>query len=304
MSRLHLVTPPVNNRPNTGGSYHRWCRISQSAGIDRPDDGSFCRADHHDTRQRPYLVLFSLFAGSLQAALTSPSAYRLTHPAPRTRWATGYTLRRGRTVKFFNMSNIEQNENDHSNGNPRAQAEKMRCRQLVIELCAAPCSDHRGRQARRPLTGGFAYYGDSLRNRSSCAVLAGLEASDRACAGRADGRGRAPGARIQSSHPTGRPVVSERPSAAKAPVQIAEGAPQPILALRRRDDMDVVGHQAIGPDLDRRLGRRFAEQVAIEAVIRIAEERRLPPIAALGDMVRNVGNDQAGDASHGAASRR
>ena len=63
--------------------------------------------------------------------------------------------------------------------------------------------------------------------------------------------------------------------------------------------MDVVGHQAPRPDFH--IGRVAfpAEQVAIARVVVGAEERLLPAVAALGDVVRHIGYDDPGEAGHG-----
>ena len=74
-----------------------------------------------------------------------------------------------------------------------------------------------------------------------------------------------------------------------APVQLGKGPAQPIRIGRRQDDMDMVGHQAIGPDLRIRLAGRFAEQVTIQRVVRILEEGLAAPIAALRHVVRDTG---------------
>jgi hypothetical protein len=43
----------------------------------------------------------------------------------------------------------------------------------------------------------------------------------------------------------------------------------------------MVGHQAVGPDLDAALAGLFSQQVAIDLLIPILEEDRLAPVAAL-----------------------
>jgi hypothetical protein len=41
------------------------------------------------------------------------------------------------------------------------------------------------------------------------------------------------------------------------------------------------------------------QQIEIEQAVGIGEEDRLPAIAALGDVMRDVGDDDAGEAGHG-----
>jgi hypothetical protein len=55
--------------------------------------------------------------------------------------------------------------------------------------------------------------------------------------------------------------------------------------------MHMVGHQAVGPDLDAALAGLFGQQVAVDLLIPILEEDRLAPVAALGHVVRKAGDD-------------
>ena len=89
------------------------------------------------------------------------------------------------------------------------------------------------------------------------------------------------------------PAVARIDVTGGAPVQIAEGAPQPFFIPRRHDGMHMVRHQAISPDLRAGLRRRYAEPVPIKLVIGIAEERPLATIAALRNVVRDAGDHQA-----------
>jgi hypothetical protein len=60
--------------------------------------------------------------------------------------------------------------------------------------------------------------------------------------------------------------------------------------------MDVIGHQAIGPDARPGAARRRGEQVAIEREIIVLEEGLGSAVAALGDVVGHAGNHDAGEA--------
>ncbi len=62
--------------------------------------------------------------------------------------------------------------------------------------------------------------------------------------------------------------------------------------------MDVIGHQAPSPDLDFGGAARLAEEIAIERIVLAREERLLPAVATLGDMVRRMGNDDPGETGH------
>jgi hypothetical protein len=83
-----------------------------------------------------------------------------------------------------------------------------------------------------------------------------------------------------------------------APVRVGERAPQSIRVGRHDDDMNVVGHEAIGPDLGSGPGHRFGQQLAIQDIIAILEEGLLAPVTALGDVVGQARQYEARKANH------
>ena len=64
--------------------------------------------------------------------------------------------------------------------------------------------------------------------------------------------------------------------------------------------MDVIGQQAIGPAGDAIPLASLGEQIAIQRIIVGFREHLLPTVAALRDVMGNVGDDYAGKTSHGA----
>ena len=64
--------------------------------------------------------------------------------------------------------------------------------------------------------------------------------------------------------------------------------------------MDVIGHQAVGPDLRTRPASRVREQVAVERVVTVLEKRLLAAVAALGHVIRIAGQHEARKTSHAA----
>lgn len=66
----------------------------------------------------------------------------------------------------------------------------------------------------------------------------------------------------------------------------------------RAAPLDVVWHQAIGPDRYARSPRSLGEEIEVEFVVAILEEGALAAIAALGHVVRDTGKDNAGEPSH------
>ena len=81
-------------------------------------------------------------------------------------------------------------------------------------------------------------------------------------------------------------------------VRFAERQRQTIRGIGHQDEMDVVGHQAIRPHRDAGLAATLGQQIAVKRIVAILEENLLPPVATLGDMMRQTGHDDAGEAGH------
>jgi len=47
---------------------------------------------------------------------------------------------------------------------------------------------------------------------------------------------------------------------------------------------------------DARLAAALGHEIAVERIVAVREENRLPPVAALRDMMRPTGHDNAGEA--------
>jgi hypothetical protein len=62
--------------------------------------------------------------------------------------------------------------------------------------------------------------------------------------------------------------------------------------------VDVVGHQAIGPDLNPCPARGIGQQIEVQFVVAILEEGLLAAVAALRHMMRDAGQYDAGKARH------
>ena len=83
-------------------------------------------------------------------------------------------------------------------------------------------------------------------------------------------------------------------------MRAAQGLCERILFLRRGDEMDVVGHEAISVNEEAVLRRGALEQAEVYAAIIVDEEHVLMIVAALRDVVRATGNDDSGDTWHAA----
>ena len=84
-----------------------------------------------------------------------------------------------------------------------------------------------------------------------------------------------------------------------AAMHARERAAQPVAIARRQNEMHVVGHQAPGPHGDIGGVAMLGEQIAVERIIVVAEESARAAVAALGDVVRMTGDNDAGEAGYG-----
>jgi len=66
----------------------------------------------------------------------------------------------------------------------------------------------------------------------------------------------------------------------------------------------MVGHEAIGPHRNPASRSLLGQDAAIDVLIARLEEDRLAPIAALGDVMRQTWDDDAGEAGHAAKLAR
>ena len=81
---------------------------------------------------------------------------------------------------------------------------------------------------------------------------------------------------------------------------LADSASQPIGRLRDRDQVDVIGHEAIGPDLDLVSTAPLPHQLQVAAVVLVTEERLLSTVSPLRDVVRETRGDDTCQSGHDA----
>jgi hypothetical protein len=82
------------------------------------------------------------------------------------------------------------------------------------------------------------------------------------------------------------------------PVHLGQRRAQRVAVLGDQDQIDVVGHQHPAPHGDTVRGAMHPQQLAIGGVVRIAEKRPLPSVAALREVVGNTGNHEPRQPSH------
>lgn len=81
-------------------------------------------------------------------------------------------------------------------------------------------------------------------------------------------------------------------------VGISQHATWRIGFFWNQDKMDMVGHQAVGPDFDAVPGGVFAKEGKVMLAIPGLEKDFTPPISALGDVMRQSRNHYSGDPTH------
>lgn len=82
------------------------------------------------------------------------------------------------------------------------------------------------------------------------------------------------------------------------PVGSANNSRQAQFVLRNQDQMDVIGHEAVGPALDVLCPAGFCQEGEVMSVIVIREEDLLPAVTALRHVVWGAGMDDAGGSGH------
>jgi hypothetical protein len=73
---------------------------------------------------------------------------------------------------------------------------------------------------------------------------------------------------------------------------------QAVFSVRRKQEMNVVSHQAISGEPHDVPAAVRREQLQIGGAIRVFVENRFSAISSLGHMMPATGNDHSGDSSH------
>ena len=79
-----------------------------------------------------------------------------------------------------------------------------------------------------------------------------------------------------------------------ARLRCGQGPRQRVLVVGKGDEMDMVGHQAIGPDFQTILFGIFSQPGKIVPPVPGFKENLLPVIAPLGDMMGHPGKNDPG----------
>jgi hypothetical protein len=79
---------------------------------------------------------------------------------------------------------------------------------------------------------------------------------------------------------------------------LADGPPQAVFRLRNRNQMNVIGHETVRPNLDSAFFAPIGHQFHVGQIILFAKKRLLPAIPTLDDMMRQTRNDESSQSCH------
>jgi hypothetical protein len=83
-----------------------------------------------------------------------------------------------------------------------------------------------------------------------------------------------------------------------AAVGATESGGQGVGSVGDDDEVDVVGHEAVGEDAEARMGRVQAEEFEVDLAVGVVEEDKLAIGAALSDVMGDAWFDAAGESGH------
>ena len=94
------------------------------------------------------------------------------------------------------------------------------------------------------------------------------------------------------------PVLAEVDHAAVTPVSLTDTPAQAVFGFRHRNEMYMVRHKAVRPDLHIALIAPFGHQVDVRLIVFIPEEGGQPPVAPLSDMMGDAGSYDTSNTGH------
>ena len=86
------------------------------------------------------------------------------------------------------------------------------------------------------------------------------------------------------------PTLAEAHAPRVPPVRFADAQPKAILGTRHGNQMNVVRHQAVRPDLDAATPAPLGHQVDASLVVLVAEGGLLPTVSSLGNVMQDPGH--------------
>ena len=81
-------------------------------------------------------------------------------------------------------------------------------------------------------------------------------------------------------------------------MSLTDAPPQAVLRLRHGNQVNMIGHKTIRPNLDPSFPTPVGHQFDISRIVFIAKKRLLPTIPALGYVMWQARNDQSCQSSH------
>src|SRR6266513_4486046 len=94
------------------------------------------------------------------------------------------------------------------------------------------------------------------------------------------------------------PVLPEIDHAAVTPVRFADPSTQPVLSLRNTNEVHVIGHKAVRPNIHITPSTPLGHKVKVGPIVLVSEKGCQSSIPPLSHMVGNPSCYNASDASH------
>lgn len=82
-------------------------------------------------------------------------------------------------------------------------------------------------------------------------------------------------------------------------MRFSDRSPKTICLRRTENEVNMVWHQTVRPNLDCGLACLFSQQISINVLVTVLKEDRLPAIATLRHVMREAGYHHASQSSHG-----
>src|ERR1017187_7389373 len=94
------------------------------------------------------------------------------------------------------------------------------------------------------------------------------------------------------------PALPKIDAPAVAPVGLADGLAETVFGIGNGNQMNMIGHQAIGPNRDVEFSAPLGHEFHVCKVVVLAEESLLTAIASLGNVMRHPRNNNASKSGH------
>jgi hypothetical protein len=96
-----------------------------------------------------------------------------------------------------------------------------------------------------------------------------------------------------------RPAPSGIDEIGVAPMRLSDRQPQTIRSRRSENQVNMIGHETVGPHVDSGLARLLRQQIPIDLLVAVLKKDRLSTIPALRNMMGKAGLHRSRQSCHG-----